>query len=43
VTPFEKFSEEVRAWLNWYGMDSAKLPREDLWRAYAFAHGFFPE
>jgi hypothetical protein len=33
VTPFEKFSEEVRAWLNWYGIDSAKLTREDLWRA----------
>ena len=34
MTPFEQWSEEMQALLNWHGIDPARVTREELWRAF---------
>lgn len=34
MTPFERWSEDMRALLIWHGIDPARVTREELWRAF---------
>jgi hypothetical protein len=34
MTPFERWSEDMRALLIWHGVDPARVTREELWRAF---------
>jgi hypothetical protein len=34
MTPFERWSEDMRALLIWHGIDPARVTWEELWRAF---------